>query len=65
MYSLDELIKTFNDHAIEMQKFHQKLNEEDPERFKTYDSFCISSALLSICKEIKELKDEATVQRNK
>jgi hypothetical protein len=64
-YSLDELMKCFIEHNKRFQKQQRKNikmfkenspGAELPEHFK--DDFSLPLALLSLCKEIKKIKDK-------
>lgn len=64
MYSLEEMIITFQKHEIkaraDRERFKKLFIEENPgQPLPDYmeDDFCITTALLSICSEIKKLRD--------
>ena len=54
-YTIDELVNVFEKHLVGYIKQEARLDEKDPNRVKYYDDFCLSAALLSICKHIEKL----------
>lgn len=52
-YTIDELIEAFQIHMKEYKKWEKDLDEKYPDREKFGGDFCISAALLTLCKYIK------------
>jgi hypothetical protein len=57
-YDIDTMIKTFEDHSKENQVRRVKEIEQFPDSEWLKNDFCISKALLEMCKMIKDLKNE-------
>lgn len=55
-YSLDELSKTFLEHAKECEKTRLEMLEKYPDNEFLKDDFNISRALASICQKLLELQ---------
>lgn len=53
-YTIEDLIKTFADHAKETEERNKRRKEKYPDAI--VDEFNISSALLAMCQVIKRLK---------
>lgn len=57
-YDLEYLLIAFKNHAEQLDKLIEDTDKEFPSREKAFhDDFNISSALLTICEEIKKIKD--------
>ncbi len=56
-YSLEALVKTFEDHARISEDQRKKALEEFPDAEWAKDPFSIAQALHHICSEIKSLRD--------
>ncbi len=54
-YSLDELIKTFEEHAISADEQREQAKVNFPHAEWVHNDFNIARALHHICKEIQEL----------
>jgi hypothetical protein len=65
MYSLEELIKTFKEHAIQARKNNEELlkqfienNPGAPIPEWCTQEFCISTALAAMCEEILHIRNK-------
>jgi hypothetical protein len=58
-YDIDSLIQRFESHAIEAERQAKERDEKFPDREKFFDDgFSLPRALMSICQEIRSLKDD-------
>lgn len=59
-YDINSLIEIFKRHSLKFEKDQKELKKKYPEREKFEDEdFSITYALLSICIEIKKLKESS------
>lgn len=58
-YDIDSLIARFESHSIEAERQAEERNREFPDREKLFDDgFSLPRALMSICQEIRDLKND-------